>query len=324
MPVDEIVCDDALGQARWVADSAPMRALGRMAQRIAPRRSTVLITGETGCGKEMLARQVHMHSDRSDHPFIPVDCTTLTGNLFESELFGHTRGAFTGAHHETMGFIRCAEGGTVFLDEIGELPPPMQAKLLRVLQERTVTPVGSTRPHAVNVRFVVATNRNLWQMVEEGTFRSDLYFRLNVVSLHIPPLRQRVDDIIPLAQHFIAQQAALYDEPPCRLSPKAADALRLWHWPGNVRELSNVIEQAHILCTGRAIELDDLPPHLRTARPIPPTHEVQSLTLDQIERQAIVNALRRSGQCKAAAGRLLGINIQRLNRRIHRLGIRVG
>lgn len=321
MPLDAIISDDVFDEAQWVADSTVMRALSRMARRIAPRRSTVLITGETGCGKEMLARQVHAHSERAKEPFIPVDCTTLSDSLFESELFGHARGAFTGAQHETLGFIRCGDGGTVFLDEIGELPLSMQSKLLRVLQERTVTPVGSTRRHAVNVRFVAATNRNLWDMVERGAFRADLYYRLNVVSLHVPPLRRRVEDIVPLAEHFIAQQAMLYEEPACRLSEEAADALRGWRWPGNVRELSNIIEQAHVLCSGRAIEMDDLPPYFQPKTINVSAADPITLKLDDIERRTITEALRRTGHCKAAAGRLLGINIQRLNRRIRHLEI---
>ncbi|MCC6240307.1 MAG: sigma 54-interacting transcriptional regulator [Phycisphaerales bacterium] len=309
---------------RWIGCSPPMRALAQSAKRAAPRRSTVLITGETGSGKEMLARFVHTWSDRASNAFIPVDCSTLSETLFESELFGHVRGAFTGAMRDTLGFIRCGDGGTVFLDEIGELPLSMQAKLLRVLQERLVTPVGSSKRYPVNVRFVAATNRSLLDMVDAGTFRADLFYRLNVVSLHVPPLRRRPQDIIPLVEYFIDQQARLYDERPCMLSPEASEALCNWHWPGNVRELSNTIEQVHILASGRMVTIDDLPPHFRQVSPSAPVviePADTSLFLEEIERNTITQALERTGHCKAAASRLLGINVQRLNRRIHRLGI---
>jgi transcriptional regulator with PAS, ATPase and Fis domain len=306
---------------QWVVNSPQMLALSEAAALVARRRSTVMISGETGCGKEMLARHIHASSDRSHKPFIPVDCSTLSETLFESELFGHARGAFTGATRETLGFIRAGDGGTVFLDEIGELPLGLQAKLLRVIQERVVTPVGSTQGRPVNVRFLAATNRNLSEMVEHETFRADLFFRLNVVSLHVPPLRGRIDDILPLARHFIEQQAALYDEPPCTLSPAAAQALRQWHWPGNVRELANVIEQVHILCSGRAIELADLPVQFHARSPQAHHLPQSPFRMEDVERRAITEALQHTHYCKAAAGRLLGINIQKLNRRIKRLGI---
>ncbi|MCC6421872.1 MAG: sigma 54-interacting transcriptional regulator [Phycisphaerales bacterium] len=295
-----------------------MCALTARAEQVAPRKATILIQGETGCGKEMLARHIWASSRRAHRPFIPVDCSTLNDHLIESELFGHVRGAFTGATQDTLGLIRSGNGGTVFLDEIGELPLPQQAKLLRVLQERTVLPVGSTKRFPVDVRFMAATNRPLIEMVHQGTFRADLYYRLNVINLRVPALRQRPLDIVPLARHFIDQQAALYDEPPCILSASAAEALRAWHWPGNVRELSNIIEQMHILCSGRAIELDDLPPHFHSG---PPVSTSDGLRLEDVERRTIIEALHRTNYCKAAAGRLLNLNIQRLNRRIVRLNI---
>jgi transcriptional regulator with PAS, ATPase and Fis domain len=233
-----------------VGQSAAITVVKDIASSIARRRSTVMILGETGSGKEMLARHIHQNSDRADKPFIPVDCSSLSDTLFESELFGHVRGAFTGAVRESLGFIRAADGGTLFLDEIGELSLVLQSKLLRVLQERVVVPVGDTRPRPVDIRVVCATNKNLADMVRKGTFREDLYFRLNVVVLHMPPLRDRQSDVVGLANHFLNMQASLYGEQSKQLTPEAEVALTNYTWPGNVRELANVMEHALVLATG--------------------------------------------------------------------------
>lgn len=318
---------DALGadeqlQTRFVGQSGAIGAVRDVAASIASRRSTVMILGETGSGKEMLARLIHSQSNRAQRPFIPVDCSTLADGLFESEMFGHIRGAFTGAVRDSLGFIRAADGGTLFLDEVGELPLPMQAKLLRVVQERTVVPVGDTRPKSVDIRFICATHRNLSDMVRAGSFREDLYFRLNVVVMNVPPLRERPGDILPLARHFLDCQAMLYSEPSKQLTADAQAAMLRHSWPGNVRELANVIEHAHVLSHGDTIDLCDLPDRLRT----PPGAfgaPVSDLYLLDIERRTIAEALRRSKYNKAVASRLLGINIQKLNRRIDRLGIRL-
>lgn len=319
----------ASGDASWtnpfnpprelVGTSSAMIAVKDIAASIAARRCTVMIHGETGSGKEMLARHLHQLSDRSQHPFVPVDCSSLTDTLFESELFGHVRGAFTGAVRESLGFIRAADKGTLFLDEIGELSPSMQAKLLRVIQERIVVPVGAGKPFPVDVRILCATHRNLSDMVREGSFREDLYFRLNVVVLQVPPLRERPADILPLARHFLASQAALYDETPREISEAAGQVLVNYAWPGNVRELANVMEHAHVLSTD-VIDLPNLPERLRAAKSNP-MQVGSDLLLQDIERRAIAEALRRTKFSKAAASRLLGINIQKLNRRIQRLGI---
>src|SRR6201996_3531429 len=220
---------------RLVGDSAPMTELKRAAQGIAVRQSTVMILGETGTGKEMLARYIHENSLRLHKPFIPVDCSSLSDTLFESELFGHVKGAFTGAMRDSLGFIRAADGGTLFLDEIGELSLALQSKLLRVLQEKVVVPVGDTTPRAVDIRVITATNRDLEQMVRQGTFRQDLYFRLNVMVLKTPPLRERPQDIIPLAEYFLKVQSDLYSEPLKKISQPVADVLTCYPWPGNVR-----------------------------------------------------------------------------------------
>jgi transcriptional regulator with PAS, ATPase and Fis domain len=295
----------------------------RIAAHVASRRCTIMIRGETGAGKEMLARYVHQSSTRADKPFIPVDCSSLSDGLFESELFGHVRGAFTGAVHNTLGFIRAAHTGTLFLDEIGELTPHLQAKLLRVLQERRVVPVGDTRAYPVDVRVVTATHRDLPAMVRAGTFRQDLFFRLNVVCIQLPPLRDRGEDIRPLAQHFLAMQAMLYRELPKTLAADAIAALQQYPWPGNVRELANVMEQAYVLNPSQTIERGDLPEPIRVGARCDALQNATlgDLRLLELERSAITEALRRARFNKTAASRLLGINIQRLNRRILRLGI---
>jgi transcriptional regulator with PAS, ATPase and Fis domain len=321
-PQNDIVQDEfpVLGSTeRLVGESRPMTELKRAALGIAVRQSTVMILGETGTGKEMLARFIHEHSLRANKPFIPVDCSSLSDTLFESELFGHVKGAFTGAMRDSLGFIRAADGGTLFLDEIGELSLPLQSKLLRVLQEKVVVPVGDTNPRPVDIRVLTATNRNLEDMVREGTFRQDLYFRLNVVILKTPSLRERPQDVLPLAQHFLGVQSQLYNETLKKLSGPVAEILQTYAWPGNVRELANVMEHAHVLASGETIELGDIPLRLQAGTPKPAAAE--SFSLEDVERHTIAAALKRSNYNKALASRMLGINIQRLNRRIVRLGI---
>jgi transcriptional regulator with PAS, ATPase and Fis domain len=210
-------------------------------------------------GKEMVAQKIHYASDRADKVFVPVDCTTLTGHLFESQLFGHAKGAFTGAVDNTLGFFRAADGGTIFLDEISEMPTELQAKLLRVLQDSTVTPLGSTKSYPIDVRVLCATNRNLRELVEEGTFRSDLYYRLNVITLDVPPLRQRKEDILSLAEYFLANQSSFYNEPSKVLSADAKKLLLNHAWPGNIRELANAMERAYVLTIGQEIQPAVLP-----------------------------------------------------------------
>jgi transcriptional regulator with PAS, ATPase and Fis domain len=305
---------------RLIGESPIMTGLKKTSMEIAPRRSTVMIQGETGSGKEMLARYIHQNSTRANKPFIPVDCSSLSDNLFESELFGHIKGAFTGANRDSLGFIRAADGGTLFLDEIGELSLHLQAKLLRVLQEKTVVPVGDHRPRAVDIRVISATNRSLDAMVREGTFRQDLYFRLNVVVLKLPSLKERGNDIVPLAEHFLKTQADLYREPLKKLSPEVAMLLQAYPWPGNVRELANVMEHAHVIAANAEISVADLPPRLQ-ASTLAGNEQRDDLSLEDVERCTIAKALKKVNFNKAAASRLLGINIQRLNRRMTRLGI---
>jgi transcriptional regulator with PAS, ATPase and Fis domain len=304
-----------------VGESPALSSIRDIASSIASRRCTVLLLGETGTGKEMLARHIHAESDRASKPFVVVDCSAMTDTLFESQLFGHVKGAFTGAARDSVGFIRSADTGTLFLDEIGELSISLQAKLLRVIQDKAVVPVGDTRPRPVDIRIVCATHRDLRQMVSEQLFREDLFFRLNVVTLHLPPLRERPGDIIPLARHFLDMQAELYDEPTRKLSPKTIEILRNYSWPGNVRELANAIEHAHVLSTSDSIEPENLPERVRGGGA---KHEAFSeLCLIDLERRAITEALRRSAFNKAAAARMLGINIQRLGRRMAKLKVKL-
>ena len=308
------------GSYRLIGESPIMTALKKTAGDLAPRRSTVMVQGETGSGKEMLAPYIHQNSPRATKPFIPVDCSSLSDTLFESELFGHVKGAFTGATRDSLGFIRAADGGTLFLDEIGELSLHLQSKLLRVLQEKCVVPVGDFRPRPVDIRVVSATNRPLDVMVRDGSFRQDLFFRLNVVVLKLPALRERNTDIVPLAEHFLKVQADLYNEPVKKLSTEASMLLQDYAWPGNVRELANVMEHAHVIASGEEVSVADLPPRLMTAVD---GENIDDLSLLDMERCTIAKALKKVNFNKAAASRLLGINIQRLNRRIGRLGIRI-
>jgi DNA-binding NtrC family response regulator len=240
--------------------------------------------------------------------------------LFESQLFGHVKGAFTGAVDNTLGFFRAADGGTIFLDEISEIPMELQAKLLRVLQEEMVTPLGSTKSYPINIRIICATNCNLYEMVKEGTFRSDLYYRLNVVNLEVPPLRQRKEDILPLAEYFLGNQAAFYNEPPKTLSESIKTLLLNYSWPGNVRELANAIERAYVLTTGREIKSAALPFEIIIAESISyPRNELP--TLDEVKRKIITQTLAFTKGRKLAAAEILGVERRCLNRLIKKLNI---
>lgn len=291
-------------------------------ESVAHRHCCVMITGETGTGKEMVARKIHHSSHRCDMPFIPVDCTTLTGHLFESQLFGHVKGAFTGAIHDTLGFFRAADKGTIFLDEISEIPLDLQAKLLRVLQEGTVTPIGSTQSYPINVRVLCAANRDLHKMVAKNEFRADLYYRINVVNLEVPPLRQRTEDILPLANHFLNNQACFYDEPPKQLSASTERLLLKYHWPGNVRELANAMERAYVLNIKDVIEPSALPKEILMSAYTAPSGSPLP-TLNEAKSRLIAEALRVTGGRKVATAKILGIDRRRLNRLIEKLNISV-
>jgi two-component system response regulator AtoC len=310
---------------RLLGDSPSVCELRAAIETIAHRSATVLLEGETGVGKEVAAREIHARSPRAARPLIPVDCTAFSSQLIESQLFGHVKGAFTGAMSAALGFIRCADGGTLFLDEIGELPLSVQSKLLRCLQERSVVPVGGTEPIPVDVRVIAATHRDLAQMVRAGTFRQDLYFRLNVVRLTLRPLRERREDILLLAQQFLVDVADIYDESPKFLASAAADLLTRYDWPGNVRELRNAIERAFLFCGDRTVELDHLPSELRDfCRDSSADDDTNCTTfadhdiprLADAERLLIARVLKVTGGNQSDAARLLDVERHRLRRKI--------
>ena len=314
---------DRFGSNTFIGDSPSFNSILEMIDAIATRKCSVIITGETGVGKEMVARQLHLASERADKIFIPVDCTTLTGHLFESQLFGHVKGAFTGAIDSTLGFFRAADKGTIFLDEISEIPLELQAKLLRVLQEQRVTPIGSTQSYSIDIRVICASNRDLKAMVKEGTFRSDLYYRLNVVSMEVPPLRQRKEDILPLANYFLTNQSVFYSEPSKSLSADAARLMLNYSWPGNVRELANAIERSYVLTVGDTIPAAALPFEvLITDENSPSDNHLP--TLDDVQRKIIVKTLEFTRGKKLAAAKILGVDRRKLNRLLNKLGIETG
>jgi DNA-binding NtrC family response regulator len=307
-----------------IGNSSSFNAVLEIISAIAARECPVIITGETGVGKEMVARQIHTAGNRSANVFVPVDCTTLTGQLFESQLFGHVRGAFTSAVDSTLGFFRAADKGTIFLDEISEIPLELQAKLLRVLQERRVTPLGSTKSFMVDVRVLCATSKDLQDMVRKGTFRSDLYYRLDVVRLKVPPLRHRKEDILDLAEYFLKNQSAFYNEPAKRFSEPVKLLLCNYAWPGNIRELANAIERAYVLTDGPEIQLAVLPFELIIADSPSYLKDLkdQLPTLDEVKRRVITQTLEYTKGRRIAAGRILGIERRQLNRLMEKLNIR--
>ena len=325
---------EALGQRyefkNIIAGSPRMQEVLATVVRVAPTSSTVLIAGESGVGKDLIARAIHEHSRRAAGPFIKINSSAIPENLLESELFGYERGAFTGAVTSKPGKFELADKGTLFLDEIGDVPASIQVKLLRVLQEREFDRLGGTRTIKVDVRLVAATNRDLRAALEQGTFREDLYYRLNVVPINIPPLREHKEDIPPLVDHFIRRYAAESGKPIRGIKPAALKILLDFHWPGNIRELQNIIERAIALSAGNIIEPSDI--HLDTyggrkglsnapaasdeTRFIP-----EGMTLDQYEDEIIREALRRANGNKSQAARLLGLSRNALRYRLSKIGV---
>jgi two-component system response regulator HydG len=304
-----------------VARSPPMRELVELARRIAKVDITALITGESGVGKERIARLLHDESERASGPFIAINCGAITETLLESELFGHARGAFSGATQHRVGLFESANRGTLLLDEIGELTPSMQVKLLRALQEREIRRVGENEVRRIDVRVVAATNRDLTPGIEGGAFRSDLYYRLRVVELHVPPLRARRDDILPLARVLLASAALAMKRKVEGFSPAAADQLLRHNWPGNVRELGNAMERAVALARGKRVELEDLPEEVRQA-PIDPVvslHEVRPL--EEIERAYILAAMQINEGNRTRTAEQLGIGSATLYRKLKAYGL---
>lgn len=333
VPVDMI--DLPVGRSRWANDIRQQTAT------VAPYHSNVLITGPSGTGKELIARRVHRLSPRADRVFVPVDCAAIGGDLFASQLFGHVKGAFTGAEHPALGAFRAADGGTIFLDEIGELDAGLQAKLLRVLQERVVVPVGSHEGVPVDVRLVAATNRDLAEEVRRGRFRLDLFYRLAVLKLETTPLSARVEDIEPIAEHFLARLSVEHGVPGKRLSREAYARLCAYEWPGNVRELLNTLERAFVFTSATVIPdaAIDLPethdvldmPSPSLSNPLHDSPATVTFTrepsscdwpaLADIERHHIRQTLERTRHNRSAAARLLGVDRRRLLRLIDKHGL---
>jgi DNA-binding NtrC family response regulator len=305
--------DNLLGQ------SPQMIAVYKLVARVADLDTTVLILGETGTGKEMVARALHYASPRAERPFVVVDCTTLPETLFESELFGHERGAFTGAHAARRGLLETAEGGTCLLDEIGDLTPALQAKLLRLLQERAIRRVGGNERIPVDVRIVAATHRDLKRLVAEGAFREDLYYRLNVVTVTVPPLRDRREDIPLLARHFLDKCAQATGKTVRGFAPEALERLLAWHWPGNVRELEHAVERAVALAASELILPEDLPSEIRPA-PREPRLPSPLMTLEEVKRWYVRKVLEHVGGNKVRAAEILGIDRRTLYRMLEPAG----
>ncbi len=306
----------------FVALSSRMREVLEMIERVAQSTATVLLRGESGTGKSLIARLIHYNSPRAQGPFVTVACTALPENLIESELFGYERGAFTGALSRKPGLFEQARGGTIFLDEIGDLPLTLQAKLLHVIQEKEFYRLGSTKPTKVDVRIITATNRNLEELLERGLFREDLYYRLNVFPIYVPPLRERVPDIIPLAEFFLEKYAKEYGKQIKRLSSPAIDLLVQYHWPGNVRELENVIERAVIVCDEEVIRSYHLPQSLQTAESSQTkTRRTLAQAVRNLEIELIVEALKETRGNQSQAAKLLDTSLRILNYKIRKYGI---
>ncbi len=307
-----------------VAQSPKMQEALGMVERVAQTNSTVLICGESGVGKDLIARAIHQRSRRSRGPFLKINSTAIPENLLESELFGYEKGAFTGAATSKPGKFELADGGTLFLDEIGDVPPPVQVKLLRVLQEREFERLGGTRTVKVDVRLVAATNRDLRAALEDGTFREDLYYRLNVVPINLPPLREHKEDIPALAEIFLRKYSESSGKKIDVISPAAMERLTQFHWPGNVRELENVIERAVVLAQGSTLGpadiLIDEPAHKSAAGSAGAAFLPDSMTLEQWEDEMIREAMRRAGGNKSQAARLLGLSRNALRYRLSKLG----
>ena len=302
----------------FVGSAPPIRELLHMAARVAETDSTVLIRGESGVGKELIARAVHRGSPRNKQPFVVVDCASLHENLLQSELFGHEKGAYTGAIRLKHGLFEVADRGTIFLDEIGELTPTLQVKLLRVLESGTFRRVGGTSDIRVDVRVIAATNRSLESMMRDGTFREDLYYRLNVFTLTIPPLRERREDVPALVEHFI-RTTALVRKRGTRIAEAALEVLRQYAWPGNVRELQHVIERALILCDTGVIEPELLRMGVGPARPVPETADGGLVTLEELERAHIRRVLDECKGHRQRAAAILGISERNLYRKLKEL-----
>lgn len=309
-----------------IGKSKAMQEIFRQIKRVAPTRANVLIIGETGTGKELIARAIHQHSPRRDKPFVAVNCAAIPKELLESELFGHEKGAFTGAVRQKAGYFELADGGTLFLDEIGDMSPNLQAKLLRAIETREFWRVGGTRPIEVDVRIIAATNRDLEEAVKKGEFREDLYYRLKVFTIKVPPLRERREDIPLLVHHFIREICEQNGMKPLKITREAMDKLISYDWPGNVRELRNVIESVIITAASDVIDVDDLPEEIRGDRGKAEEDDSRidvrvGMSMDEIEKEAIRKTLQLTGGNKTKAASILKIGLRTLYRKIKQYGL---
>ena len=326
----QAVVSDAQPRRRLIGDSQSMRRLQEEIERVSPYRSNVLITGESGTGKEAVARCIHERGPRSEQPWVALNCSAIPRDLMESELFGYVRGAFTGANQNRLGRLEQANGGTLFLDEIGDLDIALQGKLLRVLQEREFSPVGSDSLQRVDVRIIAATHRDLPQCVRDGRFREDLYYRLDVYTIHVPPLRERMEDVLALASAFLAELRTEIDKPVYGFTAEALSTLSRYAWPGNVRELRNAVERALLSCRDEKIDRKDLPNRLNEGTITSTEPESNGPGIEDIdtwlkerERNAILAALEACNGVQAQAARRLGITERSLWHRIKKLDIKV-
>ncbi len=314
--------DERYGLHEIVGDSPALREVLETIKQVAPSRATILIEGESGTGKELVARAIHTLSPRAKGPFLAVHCAALSSNLLESELFGHERGAFTGAVERRQGRFESADGGTLFLDEIGEIDPSVQVKILRVLETREFERVGGNRVVQTDVRLVAATNRSLRQMAKEGTFREDLFYRLNVITLHIPPLRDRPGDVALLAAHFLQRHARENGKKLSGFAPEVMEIFRRYRWPGNIRELGNAIHRMVVLARGERLEKEDLPPEMMVeSGESPPGAKgvADTLNLAEVERRLVTRALRQTDQNITQAAELLGLSRRTLHRKLNEM-----
>src|SRR4029077_8968442 len=310
-------------QHNMVGESAAMKEVYHFLSRVAPTESTVLIGGESGTGKELVARAIHRNSPRATKPFIAINCAAIPEGLLESELFGYERGAFTGAQGQKKGRLEMADGGVVFLDEIGELAPSLQVKLLRVLQEREFERLGGSRPISVDIRLIAATNKDLALAVKAGTFREDLYYRLNVVSVVVPPLRDRPEDISMLAEYFVSKFAVKCKVKAKKISPEAMSGLMNYDWPGNVRELENAIERALVLTVSDVIRPEDLPESVLEKGPAPGVQEAKyHVAVKQLKKNLILAAMEEARGNYTEAARILGVHANYLHRLVRNLNLR--
>jgi DNA-binding NtrC family response regulator len=334
-PIDKeqllAVVESALGQLNRIDDdivgrSDPMDRLKKMILKVAGSTSTVLIRGESGVGKELVARAIHNASPRAGNTFQAVNCAAINENLLESELFGHEKGSFTGAHTQKKGQFEIADRGTLFLDEIGDMSIAMQAKLLRALQEKEVMRVGGSKPIKVDVRVIAATNRDLEAMVKESRFREDLYYRLNIIPIDIPPLRNRRDDILPLVDYFLKKHSVAAGRKIRGLTAASRNLLLTYAWPGNVRQLESALERAILLCEGDEIDIEDLPVEIRQQDTpatafnfkLPP----EGISFEDLERSLIIQAMEQTGWNITRAAKLLGLSFRTLQYRLEKFGIK--